>query len=240
MMTVYQQLAESPIMSEFSWSPLVLAALRSNAAELAPELSADPPPNVVDDLMAVHIRRGDYEEHCKFIAEFSNSYMGWNSMTGLGDKFVSPPRTADGAYREEFMHHCWPTIDRIATRALEVKSEWEMRPGVKSLRRIYVMTNGERGWVEALKHKLIESGDWDVVLTSRDLTLNFEQQYIGQAIDMAIAERAAVLIGNGVSVRFLGWRPTMLTSCLKFSSLTANAVLMRRLHDLPLASNHFW
>ena len=199
MMTVYQQLAESPIMTEFSWAPLILSAIRTNAPELAPELVSDPLPNVVDDLMVVHIRRGDYDEHCKFIAEYSDSYMGWNSMPGLGDKFVAPPRNADGAYREEILRHCWPSINQIALRVLEVKSEWEMQHSTRPLHRLYVMTNGKRGWVASLKEKLQESGDWDVVLTSKDLTLSSEQIYVGQAIDMAIAERAAVLVGNGVS-----------------------------------------
>lgn len=203
-MTVYQQLEESPIMTEFSWAPLILAAIRTNAPELAPELVSDPLPNVVDDLMVVHIRRGDYDEHCKFIAEYSDSYMGWNSMPGLGDKFVAPPRNADGAYREEIMRHCWPSIDQIALRVLEIKSEWEMQHSTRPLHRLYVMTNGKRGWVASLKEKLQESGDWDVVLTSKDLVLDFEQKYVGQAIDMAIAERAAVLVGNGVSTSAVG------------------------------------
>lgn len=198
-MTVYQKLAESPIMTEFNWSPLVLAALRANAVEIAPKLALNPLPNAVEDLMVVHIRRGDYDEHCKSIAEYANNYMGWNSMPGLGDKFVIPPRNADGAYREEIMRHCWPSIDQIALRVLEVKSEWEMQHSTRPLHRLYVMTNGKRGWVASLKEKLQESGDWDVVLTSKDLILDHEQQYVGQAIDMAIAERAAVLVGNGVS-----------------------------------------
>ena len=40
---------------------------------------------------------------------------------------------------------------------------------------------------------------WEEVITSYDLLLDAEQRYVGMAVDMAIAERAEVFVGNGVS-----------------------------------------
>ena len=60
------------------------------------------------------------------------------------------------------------------------------------------MTNGARPWVTELKDALRETGGWNLIASSRDLELNWEQQYIAQAVDMLIGQRAQVIIGNGV------------------------------------------
>ena len=69
--------------------------------------------------------------------------------------------------------------------------------GVES---VYVMTNGERPWVEDLKEALRRTGRFRSVASSRDLVLNWEQKYVAQAVDMLVAQRAQVFIGNGVSL----------------------------------------
>lgn len=69
------------------------------------------------------------------------------------------------------------------------------------LRRLYVMTNGDRAWLAELKHALKSAaeGQWDEIVTSRDLSLSREQKYVAQALDMYIGQRAQSFIGNGVS-----------------------------------------
>ena len=73
------------------------------------------------------------------------------------------------------------------------------KDGKKKLRRLFIMTNGERGWVASLKQRLYQEGGWDNILSSRDLVLSPEQKAVAQTVDMAIAQRAAVFLGNGVS-----------------------------------------
>ncbi|KAL5519362.1 hypothetical protein ACEPAH_1045 [Sanghuangporus vaninii] len=228
--TVVSTLLESPILRDFRWSPLVLSAVRTNAPNFAPHLSADPPPDVVQDLMAIHIRRGDYVVHCQHLANWSASFMGWAQAPGIPDVFVPPPGGgADWNTPEntaEYMRHCFPEIAEIVPRVAEAKHEWETRVGrphnEPRLKRLYILTNGKTEWVAQLKDRLMDTGDWDIVFSSRDMALSHEQKYVGQAIDMAIAERAAVFLGNG------------------FSSLTSNTVLLRRVGNLPIASNRFW
>lgn len=67
------------------------------------------------------------------------------------------------------------------------------------MKRLYILTNGKKDWVAELEERLLEAGDWETVFSSRDMVLAPEQKYVAQAIDMAIAERAAVFLGNGVS-----------------------------------------
>ena len=80
-------------------------------------------------------------------------------------------------------------------KIVEVKRSEEGR----GLRDIYIMTNGPQDWVTELKDILRKSGEWGRIASSRDLTLSWEQKYVGQAVDMLIGQRAQVMIGNGVS-----------------------------------------
>lgn len=62
------------------------------------------------------------------------------------------------------------------------------------------MTNEWAGsvWLEGLRDKLREDG-WEDVMGSAGLALDREQRYVSGAVDMGIAERAEVFVGNGVS-----------------------------------------
>ncbi|TCD62115.1 hypothetical protein EIP91_007469, partial [Steccherinum ochraceum] len=63
---------------------------------------------------------------------------------------------------------------------------------------------------------------WEKIATRRDLTLDWEQTFVSQAVDMLVGQRAQVLIGNG------------------FSSMTSNIVTLRMANGFPPASNRFW
>lgn len=39
-------------------------------------------------MLAVHVRRGDYEQHCKNLFAWSSSYSGFNTQSGLVDRFM--------------------------------------------------------------------------------------------------------------------------------------------------------
>lgn len=216
---------------------------------ISPSLKQEPLPSVIDDLMTVHIRRGDYKDHCEYLEKWTIPYMGWNQLPGLGDAFVPPIHSKVGANLDVYLKHCWPRIEQIVERVEAVRTEWEKEAETREgqmkskLRRLYVLTNGDVAWLEELKAKLRELDSWDVVLTSRDISLTFEQKYVAQAVDMAIAERAAVFIGNGVSfITFCFLSVSISPGELfwQFSSMSANVVLMRSIHKLPLISNHFW
>jgi hypothetical protein len=62
---------------------------------------------------------------------------------------------------------------------------------------IHILTNDDSEWLALLKETLAGAG-WEKVLTSHDLELDQEQIGVGMVVDMDIARRAAVFIGNGV------------------------------------------
>ncbi|KAG1835005.1 hypothetical protein DFJ58DRAFT_821029 [Suillus subalutaceus] len=74
------------------------------------------------------------------------------------------------------------------------------------LTHVYIMTNGAVAWIKS----------------SRDLDITWEQKFVVQALDMLVAQRSEVFIGNG------------------WSSLTSNVVMLRMAQSFPPDSNRFW
>jgi hypothetical protein len=66
---------------------------------------------------------------------------------------------------------------------------------------VYILSNEKRtAWMDGLK--MLQKEGWTVV-ASRDLVLDAEQKDVSMAVDMEIARRAAVFVGNGVSLSSL-------------------------------------
>ncbi len=132
--------------------------------------------------------------------------MGFNEFPGLPDRFY-PLLESDerplrkGEQQAWYSPHCFPNIKQIVSRVREVR---RALLSTTNLTRVYIMSNGKPEWLRELKHALEEDavggtmGPWEHITTSRDLRLTREQRHNGQTVDMAIAQRAEVFIGNGV------------------------------------------
>lgn len=111
-----------------------------------------------------------------------------------------------------YLERCLPDIPQIVDRLRELKNDHP------NLKKVYVLSNAWESWLGELRRELMkapvvdgtsenvkldaEAGAeeaWEEVITSYDLLLDAEQRYVGMAVDMAIAERAEVFVGNGVS-----------------------------------------
>jgi len=152
---------------------------------------------IIKGLLVMHIRRGDFEQHCKSLAEWNMTFTAFNQIEGITDRFTIPPRGPKGHLTNEgaraYQKACYPTMQDIVRRVGEIVSGSRGR-----LKNIYIMTNGKREWVMRLKEEFLAAGHWDNIASSRDLELNDEQRYVAQAADMLIGQRADVFIGNGV------------------------------------------
>lgn len=198
------------------------------------------PPDKTDEafpgLLVLHIRRGDFQEHCVHLANWAADWNGFNAFPSLPDKFTPPSGGGGGSStpetKEIYLKHCFPTIQQIVDKVSEVK---------EGLRNVYVMTNEEVPWLEELKVELMKVHKWDQVASTGDLELSWEQKHIAQTVDMMIGQRAQVFIGNGVRDLdpFMSWLYLMVRS-LQFSSVTSNVVMLRMLKGLPPESNRFW
>ena len=225
-LSIWPSLSTSPILQSYTWSPLVQSAVSRNFALLQPispkslfDISSK---STLTGLVAVHLRRGDYKRHCPRLAGWDAAFMGLNQFPSLPDKFYpslypsssssrssqsssplppSQPPTDDPHARESYyLQHCLPTIPQIVSKLHQLRDEHP------SLRRVYVLSNGWGWWLNGLKGALQKDG-WDDLKSSLDLRLDGEQGYVAMAVDMAIAEKAEVFVGNGVSLGFLFFSP---------------------------------
>lgn len=209
-------LKESPIFTHFLWSPLVRGVVERNMHRITGNSSplrflpfqGSSMPQTIPGLVAVHIRRGDFIEHCKNLAWWKAGYSGWNRFEEFQDKW--PPSSELEEMDEHvrwdmYMEHCLPSAEQLVRRLDVVRTEAESR-GVK-LTRVYVLTNEKGAYKKELEEKLVADG-WDGVAMSPDLEVKKAEREVVMTADMMIAQMAEVFLGNGVSnSRRVKYRP---------------------------------
>ncbi|KAI1785377.1 hypothetical protein LXA43DRAFT_144063 [Ganoderma leucocontextum] len=241
--SIWPDLISTPLLTRFAWSSLVELAFDTNRDLFLPPSSLASMPHLsslpyntsaptatttnagrypfIPGLMAIHVRRGDYADHCKFLARLGDPFVSVNSFPSLPDASVG--KFSDkwrGTPAEVAAHRrrCHPSIPEIVAKVLEVRAT-AAGAGVRGL---HIMTNGKPPYIANLKRALWDAAEWDSISSSRDLVLNWEQKFVAQAVDVLVAQRAQVLIGNG------------------FSTLTSNAVIMRLANNFSAESTRFW
>jgi hypothetical protein len=133
----------------------------------------------------------------------------------LPDKFVVPPGAgncnATDSAKELYRRHCNPKDDEIVAAIRRARTEYTAAHPDRYLDVLYVLTTEDTAWVRAFAATMRHEG-WGTVLGTPDLTLDAEQTEVGMAVDMEIARRAEVFIGNGVRAFFgCGRRGRVLT-----------------------------
>ncbi|KAJ7249874.1 hypothetical protein C8J57DRAFT_1355873 [Mycena rebaudengoi] len=256
---VWKTYGSSPALKAFAWSPIVARALERNfhlvsslpppphlsrirpAGRLtsgdasspypfkafAPYHTATPP---IAGLLGLHVRRGDYEGHCHFLAGVGAGYTGWTAFGAPHLRNMSYPALPDyldvpeGMSRLDAAYaHCWPTPAKIVERARAVRTASEsgkMFPAQK-LRTVYIATNGEREWVSDLA-ALLKADGWEQVSSSLDMKLSQDEYAVSQAVDMSVLVAAETFIGVG------------------FSSFTSNVVQLRLSGNRYPGTCRFW
>ncbi|KAF7305637.1 hypothetical protein HMN09_00817300 [Mycena chlorophos] len=156
--------------------------------------------NPFERMLAVHLRRGDYIEHCAWMCSWGAGHYGWAQLDFLPDVANRRLPASDDPQREEkALKMCLPGAEDLVWRAAEVKREWEAsRNEAETLESVYLLTNESGPFLEELVVALYAAG-WKTIATTQDLRLNMEQTDVSVAVDMEIARRAAVFVGNGWS-----------------------------------------
>jgi hypothetical protein len=131
-------------------------------------------------LLALHLRRGDYEEHCRNIAQYHAKYIGMATLPEFEerDAFILPTEDYDeNSVPEEvsafYVKHCYPNATQVRQRVREVLHDYEqvldaedgkIGGGSRSLsplakakvKRVYIMSNGKSEWLNEVKKELME------------------------------------------------------------------------------------
>lgn len=266
LLDIWPVLSESPIVKLFGYSPLIHSAFEVNrdlfttlpiqepyfpcssapGPSLEDALQAHPPARCSDPyqpipgLLALHLRRGDFADHCAHLARWGAAWMGFNSFATFPDQWASPAGGGWGETTDEnmalYMRRCFPTVKQIVARVDEIR----LHPASKGIKDVYIMTNGKADWVDELKGSLRAMGGWDKIASSRDMTISAEQKEVAQAVDMMIGERAQVVVGNGVSLSVFTGDAILIVAFFQWSSMTSNIVMMRMVRGVAPETNRFW
>ncbi|KAJ7617353.1 hypothetical protein FB45DRAFT_933987 [Roridomyces roridus] len=195
-LSLWDTFSTSPISRLLGPSPIVQDAVERNSVLFAPRGSRPPSAAVVKDayrrMLAIHLRRGDYESHCRNLAGYRSGFYGWAQFHHLPDRFDTE------TVEEKVFRRCFPDVELVVKKVAEARKDYLVGHEGGTLDVVYVLTNGEKEWVEALGEALRADG-WARVLSSVDLVLDKEQMDVAMAVDMELARKAEVFVGNGWS-----------------------------------------
>ncbi|EUC64031.1 O-FucT domain protein, putative [Rhizoctonia solani AG-3 Rhs1AP] len=224
-LTAFEEFSKSATLQMFKWSDLVVGAVKRNFELISPIKQRNSRPLVfypegkIDGLLAMHVRRGDYLEQCTHFANWSSTYTSWALLPQLPDQFTIPEGCGGGKATPEavaiYRRVCWPSNAHVVERARLMR---KLHP---KLDRIYILTNGKPDYLAQLKADLRADG-WEKLSTSQDMGLNWQEMWVSQSIDMSIAQRAEVFVGNG------------------FSTLSSNVAMLRLSSGFSFDSIRFW
>jgi hypothetical protein len=128
-----------------------------------------------------------------------------NLWPTLPDKFPPPPGSGGGIATDSakalYRQHCLPTEDELRETIDRARAEYIASYPDKILDVLYVMTPAAPEWLNQFAETMRLDG-WATVVGSSDLVLDMQQTEAGMAVDMEIARRAELFIGNGVSTIF--------------------------------------
>ena len=146
---LWDTLIHSPIITGLSWSPIVYQAFERNRNVISPPSGSALSESDSLPLLTLHLRRGDYADHCVALATYNSAYTGQNSFPELvvRDKFVVPqvikgystndqvnlqkkPGDPPIVSSEEekikyYAKHCYPDIGQVVQRVREVVHDYE-------------------------------------------------------------------------------------------------------------------
>ena len=157
--------------------------------------------------MALHLRRGDFEEHCKMLGGRHEGITTWATLPFL-QPVIFPP-LLDISNDTSIMQHCYPTLYRVLDA---ISHQARSHP---HLRRLHVLHDGawdhplvylqyyqlaaalkntawaeKHGWKNGPMLRVTHSADVPIAKGERDWSV---------CIDVELGRRAEVFIGNGYS-----------------------------------------
>ena len=222
-------LFSSPVLKSWGWSELVLGVFRRNiqlfiSTSLRSDTSSPQDKNKVvvpsssDEftlqndtplpLLALHLRRGDYEEHCHHLTKFKSKYVGMVTLPEFEerDALILPTEAYDeNAVPEEvsvfYGKHCYPNATQIRQRVREVLHDYEqvldaedrkksgrgsrsLSPLVKEkVKKVYIMSNGKAEWLDEVKKELMEDANQSA--NNREWEFAWSWEDIGHSRDLA-------------------------------------------------------
>lgn len=167
-----------------------------------------------------------WEQVCKDAADNSLPFHRFNTLPSHpgNENIPPPPSTAAAARVGLYNAKCQPGILDIINRARR------MRKNHPLLKSAYLVTSAGDKWVDELRMWLLSEGWERVVIGRRDVW--GKEWEVGEAVDLEVARRAGVYVGNGVS--------RTMAVLIQFSTFSSNLVLIRRKDGIHPDLTQFW
>ncbi|KAJ7287556.1 hypothetical protein C8J57DRAFT_1049199, partial [Mycena rebaudengoi] len=155
-----------------------------------------------------HLVLGDFEDHCRGLASTQTGFTTWATLPQLSSDSILPPKL-DSANYTSTMEHCYPSLRRIldaidfqARRNPNVRALHVLHDGAWDHPTVYLqhfkleaaVKSAERttraGWTGGPMRTVTHSGSLPVWPGESDWAV---------AVDVELARKANVFIGNGYS-----------------------------------------
>ncbi|KAJ7158781.1 hypothetical protein C8R46DRAFT_1110272 [Mycena filopes] len=195
--SLWDSFSKSPTSRLLETSPIVESAVARNKNLFLPRGPKSGPHNPFARMLAMHIRRGDYKQSCQALASYGSTFYSWDLLPSLPDVFTPLPEDHPDRI-ERAMEHCSPGTDAILKKVRDAREDYLRASQSQTLDVLYLLTNEHDEWLDELEEALRKDG-WSTIVSSHDLQLDAEQTEVSGAVDMDIARRAAVFVGNGWS-----------------------------------------
>ncbi|KXN87980.1 hypothetical protein AN958_07855 [Leucoagaricus sp. SymC.cos] len=310
-------LTSSPLMKDFTWSPLVHYAFQRNKHHFtkrksslisvlfpyfssstyssrdstkSPEdynLTPTLPTSQTEPLplLALHLRRGDFIEHCDKLSEWGSTYTGLNTQPSLPDRFFAENATLRDSMsveekKEAYREKCLVDINKVRRRVIRAVKEWRAErlrveranrgAGIfswiwmrseearirKMLRKVYIMTNGDREFLNELKTALLDDANRSLLHSrSKFKSEDSHAQSVSEGSDEYDYDFAWTWdeVATSRDLEW-GWQTKYVAQAMDmyvgqraevfvgngFSSLTANVVLLRTVAGVESWRTRFW
>ncbi|KAK8843501.1 hypothetical protein IAR55_007161 [Kwoniella newhampshirensis] len=229
---LYESFVRSPAMKHFSFAPTVLSILNDHMDDIAPEQplydldaishttsNAGVKSTMWKHILALHIRRGpNWEAVCEEKGQRAAPFVSFNKLPLLpGNENVPPPPTmVEAARMGLYRAKCLPQTLDIIGRARR------MRKNHPLLKSVYILTDAEDSWISEIRMWLQSDGWNHVWIGKNDFYPGWDEREVGVAVDMEVARRAGVFVGNG------------------FSMTSSNIVLLRSRDGIHPDLTQFW
>ncbi|KAF6744717.1 hypothetical protein DFP72DRAFT_1018588 [Ephemerocybe angulata] len=228
-LSMWEELRDSPVSQLWKTSALIQRSVDRNIHLF--QNPKNPQRDPFDHVFAAHVRRGDYEGACLNLANWKSTFYSWNQLPYLPDRFTPAEGGEPGHNTPEnikaYYDRCLPDMDQIIKKITDSRDDYEKevfgdQKGVHTINTLFILTNDNSEWMEEFKKRLSKNNEW-MIVTSHDITFgNAQEKDTGMALDMELARKSAIFLGNG------------------WSSFTSN-ILHRRLVDkkVPISNRFF-
>jgi hypothetical protein len=197
---------DSPVSRLLGPSPLAESVVVRNRylfLPQGPKPSFPAPRDPFERTMAIHVRQGEFAKACSDFAKWNSTWYGWNQLPELPDKFIPPIGDMPGDETPDiipyYLEHCLPSTDMLINKIHKSRDDYIANGMHRHLDVMFLLTDGTTEWVNQFKAALSKDG-WHTIVTSKDIQYADDEQLgVNLMVDMDIARRAAVFIGNGVS-----------------------------------------